>query len=134
MAREPAKDAADARGKDPSDRAIERPDDAVAGAPEGDGFRAEATRSEASTSQTGASETGAVPEGKLSDDELYGRGRSRPLTPEESRALAREQGELIRSGRASKGQVILDTPLRRAIFIAGLVGIVILALIVSIFR
>lgn len=118
MAREPSEESERARERRP-DAGAPRVDDPAAGVPEADALRDEAARSES---------------GALSDEELYGRGRSRPLTPEESRALAREQGEAIRSGRASKGQVILNTPLRRAIFIAGLAGLLILALIVSIFR
>lgn len=66
------------------------------------------------------------------EDEDYGFGRSRPLSAEEQQRLAREQGELIASGRSRKGEIILRTPLRRAIFIGGLVGIVLLVLIVGI--
>ncbi len=66
-------------------------------------------------------------------DEDPGFGRSRPLTAEEQERLARQQGELIASGRARKGQIVLNTPARRAVFIGGLVGIVLLALIVTIF-
>lgn len=118
MAREPSEESARARERLSEGRAA-RSDDPVAAAPDVDALRDEAARSES---------------GALSDEELYGRGRSRPLTPQENEALAREQGKLIGSGKASKGQVILNTPLRRAIFIVGLAGIVILALIVSIFR
>ncbi len=64
----------------------------------------------------------------------YGFGRSRPLTAEEQRRLAREQGEAIASGRARKGHIVLNTPLRRAIFIGGLLGLVVLALVLAIFR
>jgi hypothetical protein len=62
------------------------------------------------------------------DDANYGFGRSRPLNPEEKQRLAREQGEAIASGRARKGHIVLNTPMRRAIFIGGLVGIVVLVL------
>jgi hypothetical protein len=62
----------------------------------------------------------------------YGFGRSRPLSPDEKRRLAREQGEAIASGRARKGHIVLNTPTRRAIFIGGLVGIVILVLALAI--
>ncbi len=67
------------------------------------------------------------------DETNYGFGRSRPLTAEEQQRLAREQGEAIASGRARKGHIVLNTPLRRAIFIAGLLGIVVLALALAIF-
>lgn len=117
MAREPSEESDRARERRSAD--APRIDDPAAGVPEADALRAEKARLES---------------GALSDDELYGRGRSRPLTPEESQALAREQGRLIGSGKASKGQVILNTPLRRVIFIIGLAGIVILGLVVSIFR
>ncbi|MBA3585685.1 MAG: peptide ABC transporter permease [Gemmatimonadetes bacterium] len=36
------------------------------------------------------------------------------------------------SGRARKGHIVLRTPLRRAIFIGGLLGIVVLALALAI--
>ncbi len=62
----------------------------------------------------------------------YGFGRSRPLNPEEKDRLAHEQGEAISSGRARKGHIVLRTPLRRAIFIGGLLGIVVLALALAI--
>ena len=68
------------------------------------------------------------------DESNYGFGRSRPLDPDEARALAREHGEAIASGRATKGYIVLRTPLRRAIFIAGLVGIIVIGLIVTVFR
>lgn len=68
------------------------------------------------------------------DETNYGRGRSRPPTEDEKRRLAREQGESIASGRASKGFIVLRTPLRRAIFIGGLLGILVLALIVGALR
>lgn len=51
---------------------------------------------------------------------------------DEKRRLAREQGRLIASGRATKGHTVLRTPLRRAIFIGGLLGIVILALALAV--
>ena len=60
-----------------------------------------------------------------------GFGRSRPLTAAERERIAREQGELIASGRARKGYIVLRTPMRRAIFIGGLVGIVLLVLVVA---
>ncbi|HET7410225.1 MAG TPA: hypothetical protein VFJ13_08475, partial [Paracoccaceae bacterium] len=41
------------------------------------------------------------------DETNYGFGRSRPLTSEEKNRLAREQGEAIASGRASKGHIVL---------------------------
>lgn len=66
------------------------------------------------------------------DETKHGFGRSRPLTDEEKARLARQQGEAISSGRASKGYIVLRTPLRRAIFIGGLVGIVVLSLIVAV--
>ena len=66
------------------------------------------------------------------DETNYGFGRSRPLTPEEKERLAREQGEAIASGRARKGHIVLNTPLRRAVFVGGLVGIVVLVLAVAI--
>ena len=62
-----------------------------------------------------------------------GFGRSRPLPAEEQERLAREQGELIASGRSRKGQIVLNTPARRAVFVGGLVGIVLLVLTVTIF-
>jgi hypothetical protein len=62
----------------------------------------------------------------------HGFGRSRPLSPDEKQQLAREQGDAISSGRARKGHVVLDTPTRRAIFIGGLLGIVILVLALAI--
>ena len=67
------------------------------------------------------------------DETNYGFGRSRPLDPDEQRRLAREQGEAIASGRARKGQIVLDTPLRRAIFIGGLIGLIVLAIVVGVF-
>jgi len=67
-----------------------------------------------------------------SDETSYGFGRSRPLTSDEKRRLAREQGEAIASGRARKGHIVLNTPLRRAIFIGGLLGIVVLVLALAI--
>ena len=69
------------------------------------------------------------PRSDAPDETAYGAGRSRPLTEEEKRRLAREQGEAIASGRASKGYVVLRTPLRRAIFIGGLVAAIVLTLI-----
>lgn len=66
------------------------------------------------------------------DETKHGFGRSRPLTEDQKRVLAREQGEAIASGRASKGHVVLRTPLRRAIFIGGLLGIVALGLIIAV--
>ena len=66
------------------------------------------------------------------DETNYGFGRSRPLSSEEKQRLAREQGEAISSGRARKGHIVLNTPLRRAIFIGGLLGIVVLVLAVTI--
>jgi hypothetical protein len=66
------------------------------------------------------------------DETNYGFGRSRPLTPDEKQRLAREQGEAISSGRARKGHIVLNTPMRRAVFIGGLVGIVVLVLAVAI--
>ena len=66
------------------------------------------------------------------DETNYGFGRSRPLTSDEKHRLAREQGEAIASGRARKGHIVLRTPLRRAIFIGGLLGIVVLALALAI--
>lgn len=60
-----------------------------------------------------------------------GFGRGRPLTAEEKEEIARKQAELIRTGKTRKGQIVLNTPLRRGIFIAGLVGIVLLAMIVA---
>ena len=62
----------------------------------------------------------------------YGFGRGRPLTPEEKEAMARQQAELIRTGRTRKGTIILNTSLRRAIFIGGLAGMVILALALAV--
>lgn len=62
----------------------------------------------------------------------YGFGRSRPLSTEEKHRLAREQGDAISSGRARKGHIVLRTPLRRAVFIGGLLGIVVLVLAVAI--
>lgn len=67
------------------------------------------------------------------DETSYGFGRSRPLSPEEQNRLAREQGAAIESGRARKGHIVLNTPLRRAVFIGGLVGIVVLGLVVTVF-
>src|SRR5690625_2639646 len=101
MAREPSEESARARERLAGGPAS-RSDDPAAGASDAEALREEVARSENET---------------LSDEELYGRGRSRPLTPQEDEALARQQGELIRSGKASKGLVILNTPLRRAIFI-----------------
>ena len=66
------------------------------------------------------------------DDRNHGFGRSRPLSPEEAQRLAREQGEAIASGRARKGHIVLTTPMRRAIFIGGLVGMVVLVLALAI--
>lgn len=66
------------------------------------------------------------------DETNYGFGRSRPLTETEKRDLAREQGEAIASGRARKGHIVLRTPLRRAIFIGGLIGIIVLGLILGV--
>ena len=66
------------------------------------------------------------------DETSHGFGRSRPLTEDEKRELAREQGQAIASGRARKGYIVLRTPLRRAIFIGGLLAIVALALIVAV--
>lgn len=60
------------------------------------------------------------------------RGRPEALQPDEKRRVAEEQGRLIASGRARKGHVVLRTPARRAVFIGGLLGIVILALAVAI--
>ena len=57
------------------------------------------------------------------------RGRAQSLSPDEKRRVAREQGRLIASGEASKGHTVLRTPARRAIFIGGLLGIVVLAFI-----
>lgn len=67
------------------------------------------------------------------DETNYGFGRSRPLSADEKQRLAREQGEAISSGRARKGYIVLNTPLRRAIFIGGLIGIVVLMLALAIF-
>ena len=66
------------------------------------------------------------------DETNHGFGRSRPLTSDEKHRLAREQGEAISSGRARKGYIVLNTPQRRAIFIGGLIGIVVLVLVVAI--
>ena len=66
------------------------------------------------------------------DETAYRRGRSRPPTEDEERQLAREQSQAIASGRASKGHIVLRTPLRRAIFIGGLVGMIVLALILAV--
>ena len=66
------------------------------------------------------------------DETNHGFGRSRPLTPDEKHRLAREQGEAIASGRARKGHIVLNTPARRAIFIGGLIGIVVLVLALAI--
>ena len=66
------------------------------------------------------------------DETNYGIGRSRPLTEEEKGRLAREQAEAIASGRARKGYIVLRTPLRRAIFIGGLLAIIVLGLIVGV--
>ena len=66
------------------------------------------------------------------EETAYGFGRSRPLTDDEKRRLAREQGEAIASGRARKGYVVLRTPLRRAIFIGGLLALVVLGLILAV--
>lgn len=68
---------------------------------------------------------------EAAEDKDHGFGRSRPLTAEEQARLAKEQGELIASGRARKGHIVLRTPARRAVFIGGLVGIVVLVLIVT---
>ena len=62
-----------------------------------------------------------------------GFGRSRSLSRDEQQRLARQQGELISSGRARKGRIVLNTPARRAVFVGGLVGIFVLALGVTIF-
>lgn len=66
------------------------------------------------------------------DETSHGFGRSRPLSAAEKNQLAREQGEAIAGGRASKGYIVLRTPLRRAIFIGGLVGIAVLTLILAV--
>ena len=62
----------------------------------------------------------------------HGFGRSRPPGPDEKSRLAREQGEAIASGRARKGHIVLNTPARRAVFIGGLIGIVVLVLALAI--
>lgn len=61
--------------------------------------------------------------------EDHGFGRSTPLSPEEQERAAREQGERIADGRARQGHIVLRTPLRRAIFAAGLIGILVFAVI-----
>ncbi len=48
--------------------------------------------------------------------------------PETAKARAEEQGRRIESGRARQGWIVLRTPLRRAVFLAGIVGIVILGI------
>lgn len=57
---------------------------------------------------------------------------SRPSSTDEREELARKQGELISSGRARKGHIVLRTPARKAVFIGGLAGIVLLALVLAI--
>ena len=66
------------------------------------------------------------------DETNHGFGRSSPLSEDEKRRLAREQGEAIASGRARGGYIVLRTPLRRAIFIGGLLALVALGLIVAV--
>ena len=56
-----------------------------------------------------------------------------PPEPDPRRRLAGEQGRMIASGEASKGHTVLRTPLRRAVFIGGLLGVILLALIVAVF-
>jgi hypothetical protein len=51
-----------------------------------------------------------------------------PDDPEAAEARAEEQRERIESGRARQGWIVLRTPLRRAVFLAGLAGIVILGI------
>jgi hypothetical protein len=75
---------------------------------------------------------GRTPEAATADEGDYGFGRSRPLTPEEQRRLAREQGGAIASGRARGAHIVLNTPRRRAIFIGGLLGLVVLGLALAI--
>ena len=72
--------------------------------------------------------------GKPADpgERSHGFGRSRPLTQVEREELAKTQGELIATGHARKGHIVLRTPIRRALFIGGLAGIVLLMLIVTI--
>lgn len=72
------------------------------------------------------------PEGQALSDVEPRAGRD-PLEPDERARLAREQGRMIATGEASKGYTVLRTPLRLAIFVGGLVGIVLLALVLGIF-
>ena len=67
------------------------------------------------------------PEGRSVSD-VEPRAGDDPFEPDERARLAREQGRKIASGEASKGYTVLRTPLRLAIFLGGLAGIVLLAL------
>ncbi|MGM0586277.1 MAG: hypothetical protein ACQEUZ_16640 [Pseudomonadota bacterium] len=55
-----------------------------------------------------------------------------PREAEREKTL-RDQAERIRSGRARGGRIVLNTPLRRALFLGGLVGLFLLALILLFF-
>ena len=57
--------------------------------------------------------------------------RSPPPTPEEREAQRRDQAERIASGRSRQGWIALNSPGRRTAFIAGLAGIIFLALILG---
>lgn len=57
----------------------------------------------------------------------------REPTEAEREETLREQAERIRSGRARGGRIVLNTPLRRALFLGGLVGLFLLALILLFF-
>ena len=55
-----------------------------------------------------------------------------PREAEREKTL-RDQAERIRSGRARQGRIVLHTPLRRALFLGGLVGLILLALLLLAF-
>jgi hypothetical protein len=51
----------------------------------------------------------------------------------EREEVLRDQAERIRSGRARQGRIVLDTKGKRALFIAGLGGIVALGVLLAVF-